>query len=266
MRRFVRVGWLAALSLVFLVPAAPARAQGFVFESTPRFDVNIVIEPSGDLLITETIVQEFGSTPRHGIIRFIPNRLRYDDEFDRVYPIELLSVTASPRTRPPTSRPRTRTATSSIRIGDPDTEITGRHTYEIVYRVQGAMNGFADHDELFWNAIGDQWEQSIGEMNVRVSGPDRHHARRLLPGDRSGRRPRAARPRSAKKGDAVFSQSNLPAFQAMSVVTRCRPGPSRAPRRSWTSASASTRRSAGPRSPWAGGWGCSSWWSGGSGS
>jgi hypothetical protein len=24
------------------------------------------------------------------------------------------------------------------------------------------MNGFADHDELFWNAIGDQWEQSIG--------------------------------------------------------------------------------------------------------
>ena len=40
--------------------------------------------------------------------------------------------------------------------------ITGRHTYEIVYRVQGAMNGFADHDELFWNAIGDQWEQSIG--------------------------------------------------------------------------------------------------------
>ncbi len=82
-----------------LVPT-PARAQGFVFESTPRFDVNIVIEPSGDLLITETIVQEFGSTPRHGIFRFIPNRLRYDDEFDRVYPIELLSVNASPRTRP----------------------------------------------------------------------------------------------------------------------------------------------------------------------
>jgi hypothetical protein len=80
--------------------ATPARAQGFVFESTPRFDVNIVIEPSGDLLITETIVQEFGSTPRHGIFRFIPNRLRYDDEFDRVYPIELLSVNASPPNTP----------------------------------------------------------------------------------------------------------------------------------------------------------------------
>ena len=49
MSRFVRVGCPAALALVLLIPAAPARAQGFVFESTPRFDVNIVIEQSGDL-------------------------------------------------------------------------------------------------------------------------------------------------------------------------------------------------------------------------
>jgi hypothetical protein len=42
-RRFVRVGWLAACALVFLGPASPARGQGFVFESTPNFDVNIVI-------------------------------------------------------------------------------------------------------------------------------------------------------------------------------------------------------------------------------
>jgi len=96
-RRSARIAWLGVLVWAVLIPTI-ARAQGFVFESTPRFDVNIVIEPSGDLLITETIVQEFGPTPRHGIFRFIPNRLRYDDEFDRVYPIELLSVTASPNT------------------------------------------------------------------------------------------------------------------------------------------------------------------------
>ena len=82
-----------------------------MFESTPRFDVTIVIEPSGDLLITETIAQEFGSTERHGIFRNIPNRLRYDNEFDRVYPIDLISVNASADT-PTTSRPRRRTGTS----------------------------------------------------------------------------------------------------------------------------------------------------------
>jgi uncharacterized membrane protein YgcG len=224
-RRFVRVGWLAALSFVFLVPAAPARAQGFVFESTPRFDVNIVIEPSGDLLITETIVQEFGSTPRHGIIRFIPNRLRYDDEFDRVYPIELLSVTASPNT--PTDVETTdENGNFSIRIGDPDTEITGRHTYEIVYRVQGAMNGFADHDELFWNAIGDQWEQPIGQMNVHVTGPEPITRVACFQGIVGSTVPcDSAEIRHEKgKGDALFAESNLPAFQAMSVVVALPPG------------------------------------------
>jgi len=186
-RRLARIAWLGALAWAMLVPT-PARAQGFVFESTLRFDVNIVIEPSGDLLITETIVQEFGSTPRHGIFRFIPNRLRYDDEFDRVYPIELQSVTASPPGTPDDVETKDENGNFSIRIGDPDTEIPGRHTYEIVYRVQGAMNGFADHDELFWNAIGDQWEQSIGEMNVRVSGPADIRRAHNLTGDQVWRR------------------------------------------------------------------------------
>jgi Predicted membrane protein (DUF2207) C-terminal domain/Predicted membrane protein (DUF2207) N-terminal domain len=215
--RFVRVGCPAALALVFLIPAAPARAQGFVFESTPRFDVNIVIEPSGDLEITETIVQEFGSMRRHGIFRYIPNRLPYDDEFDRVYPIDLLSVRASPPGTPDDVETKEENGNFVIRIGDPDTTITGRHTYEIVYRVQGAMNGFAEHDELFWNAIGDQWEQDIGRMNVRVSGPADIERIECFQGP-FGSTVSCSRSGITKKGDAVFEQLMLPAFQAMSVV------------------------------------------------
>jgi uncharacterized membrane protein YgcG len=221
-RRFVPIGWLAALTFPFLVPTTPALGQGFVFESTPRFDVNIVIQPSGDLEITETIVQEFGSTPRHGIIRLIPNRLRYDGEFDRVYPIDLLSVRASPDT-PNDVETKEENGNFVIRIGDPDETITGRHTYEIVYRVQGAMNGFADHDELFWNAIGTQWEQDIGRMNVRVSGPDDITRTACYQGPFGSTVP-CDRRQITKKGDAVFEQSNLPAFQAMSVVVALPPG------------------------------------------
>ncbi len=216
MRRFVRLGWLA-LGFMMLVPTAPARGQELVFESTPRFHVNIVVEQSGDLEITETIVQEFGSTPRHGIIRFIPNRLRYDDEFDRVYPIELVSVGASPAGTPADVETNEENGNFVIRIGDPDTTVTGRHTYEIVYRVMGAMNGFADHDELFWNAIGDQWEQSIGEMNVRVGGPT-DITRVACYRGAFGSTTRCGHAQITRRGDAVFSQSNLPAFQAMSVV------------------------------------------------
>jgi uncharacterized membrane protein YgcG len=214
-RRSARIAWLGVVVWAVLLPSGP-RAQGSAFESTPRFDVNIVIEDSGDLLLTETIVQEFGDTPRHGIFRFIPNRLRYDDEFDRVYPIDLMSVRASPGGTPTDVETKDENGNFSIRIGDPDSTITGRHTYEIVYRVRGAMNGFADHDELFWNAIGDRWEQSIGEMHVRVSGPTgitRVACYRGTFGSTS-----RCDAEITKKGDAVFSESNLPAFQAMSVV------------------------------------------------
>jgi uncharacterized membrane protein YgcG len=214
-RRSARIVWLGVLVWVVLVPS-PSRAQGSAFESTPRFDVDIVIENSGDLLVTESIVQEFGDTPRHGILRFIPNRLRYDDEFDRVYPIDLESVTASPGT-PTDVETKDEDGNFSIRIGDPDTTITGRHTYEIIYRVRGAMNGFADHDELFWNAIGDRWEQSIGEIHVRVSGPTGITRVACYRGT-FGSTARCDHAEITKKGDAVFSESNLPALQAMSVV------------------------------------------------
>ena len=215
------MAWLGVLVLAVLVPTA-GRAQGFVFESTPRFDVDIQIEDSGDLMIKETIVQEFGSTQRHGIFRYIPNRLRFDDEFDRVYPIDLISVRTSAGT-PDDTETKEENGNFVIRIGDPDSTITGRHTYEITYRVQGAMNGFEDHDELFWNAIGDQWEQSIGQMNVRVTGPADVTRVACYQGTFGSTTP-CDQARITKKGDAIFSQSNLPAFQAMSVVVALPPG------------------------------------------
>ena len=216
MKGTVRIAWLGALVYAIFIPAQ-AHAQGSVFDSTPRFEVNIVIESSGDLEITETIVQEFGSTPRHGIFRSIPDRFRYDDEFDRIYPIDLISVRASPPGTPDDVETEEENGNFVIRIGDPDTTVTGRHTYEIIYRVQGAMNGFADHDELFWNAIGDQWEQDIGRMNVRVSGTADIARIACFQGP-FGSTVSCSHSEITRNGDAVFEQSNLPAFQAMSVV------------------------------------------------
>jgi uncharacterized protein (TIGR04222 family) len=195
--------------------------QDFASEETERFDVSILIEPSGALRITETIVQQFASTPRHGIQRFIPNRLRYDDRSDRIYPIELVSVTASEGT-PDDVETSEDGSNFIIRIGDPDVEITGRHTYEIVYRVEGAMNGFDSHDELYWNAIGDQWEQTIREMTVRVDGPADITRVACFQGP-FGSTLGCDRER-IRGGNAVFAQSNVPAFSAVSVVVAMPPG------------------------------------------
>jgi uncharacterized membrane protein YgcG len=204
-----------------LWPGPPATGQGFTFESTPRFDVRIVIEEGGSLVVTETIEQDFGDTTRHGIFRYIPNRLRYDDTYDRVYPIELVSVTASGDT-PDAVETSDENGSFVIRIGDPDTTITGRHTYTIVYRVEGAMNGFETHDELYWNAIGTDWEQSIEQMRVRVEAPAPITRVACFQGP-FGSTLGCTRSQ-IRDGVGVFRQDGLGSFTAMSVVVALPPG------------------------------------------
>jgi uncharacterized protein (TIGR04222 family) len=204
-----------------LLCASPAAGQGFTPESTPRFDVGVVIEPSGTLEITETIVQDFGDVPRHGILRSIPNRQQVDDRFDRVYPIQVVSVRTSAGT-PDDLQTTEENGTFVIRIGDPDVTITGKHTYTIVYRVEGAMNGFETHDELYWNAIGTEWEQPVALMRVRVEGPapvDRLACYQGPFGSTFG-----CTREQIKDGVAVFAEENLGAFTAMSVVVALPPG------------------------------------------
>ena len=45
--------------------------------------------------MVETIAYDFGVVPKHGIIRVIPDRTRFDKHHDRRYPIHVTSVTAS---------------------------------------------------------------------------------------------------------------------------------------------------------------------------
>jgi uncharacterized protein (TIGR04222 family) len=220
-RRIIALVWFAALAVAGLTSSAPAAAQGFVSEVTERFDVDITIEPSGDLLITETIQQQFGSTRRHGILRSIPNRLTYDDEYDRVYPIDLVSVTASAGT-PDGVETSDDGSHFVVQIGDADIEITGRHTYVITYRVQGAMNGFSTHDELYWNAIGDQWQQPIAAMTVRVQGPAAVTQVACFTGPFGSTIPCATA--RVKGGVARFAQENMPPYNALSVVVALPPG------------------------------------------
>ena len=82
----------------------------------------------------------------------------------------MLEVSGSPGT-PDQYKVEDAGASLRIRIGDPDRTISGRHDYTIVYRVEGALNGFADHDELYWNAIGTQWEVPIQDASVKVRAP-----------------------------------------------------------------------------------------------
>jgi uncharacterized protein (TIGR04222 family) len=166
MGRVVRSSFAAAAILVLL--AAPAWAQS-TQEVIHDYSVEIQILPDGDLRVTETIDYDFGTTRHHGIFRTIPTRFHHDDVSDRVYPIEDIEV-QSP-TAPDDVEVTEEGSSTVIRVGDPDVEISGRHTYTISYRVEGALNAFDDHDELYWNATGDEWPVPIGDARVSVRAP-----------------------------------------------------------------------------------------------
>src|SRR3990170_5752835 len=112
---------LAALgaALVLALLAAPAAAQEG--ERIVSYDIVIWILPGGDLHIAETIDYDFGSNPRHGILRNIPTRFEHDAEHDRIYPLTVESVSGSPGTPTRYVLEDSGAGETVIRVGDADT-------------------------------------------------------------------------------------------------------------------------------------------------
>lgn len=167
-RRLLAVPALFALALTLLVLplAAPALAE----ETIPSYDVAIDVRPDGSLHVREEIDYDFGSAQRHGIYRTIPVRYQVDDTYDRVIEISGLRVVST--TGAPSGAETSEEGGSLvIRVGDPDRTVSGRQTYVLDYDVRGAMNSFNDYEEVYWNAIGPEWEAPIARGTVRVTVP-----------------------------------------------------------------------------------------------
>ncbi len=169
--RTIALGALLLAAALFFAPrlASQAGAQSGI-EQILAYDVNIEILPDGDLLVTEIIDYDFGGRERRGIFRDIPVRSHYDDTYDRVLRIQDLLVTTTPGA-PDDVKLSTEGEMLRIRIGDPDVTISGQHIYRIEYRVEGALNEFEDHAELFWNAVGPGWDVPVWNSAVKVIAP-----------------------------------------------------------------------------------------------
>lgn len=223
---------VAAGLLLTLAVGHPAAAQSG-FERIDSFDSTIVINKDGSADVTEVIAYNFGSTSRHGIERFIPTVFDWTGEapkgslpgarFDRVTPLENISVSASPGTPDDVDTSYEQIGgveNTKIRIGDPDTTITGQHTYTIRYRLEGVLNGFADHDELYLNITGNGWSVPIGSTTATVSAPGAISrvtcfagpVKSVLPCDSS------TSTESATAGQATFSQGALGSGDGLTVV------------------------------------------------
>lgn len=170
--------WLGCALATVVLAAGPVLTVPASSRSGERildYQVDLRIDPSGELAVTERITYDFGGQRRHGIQRDLPVRVRHDDRHDRLYPVRVVGVQA-PAGTPQQYRLEDVEGDAGslllrIRIGDPDRTVTGRHRYSISYRVQGALDGNAGHDELSWNAIGTRWKVPIGRASATVTAP-----------------------------------------------------------------------------------------------
>src|SRR5438105_3446567 len=172
MRGFAAAAWrviglLLAILLLGMAGTIPATAdEGW---SIDTFDVMISVHPDASMTVNETLQVDF-SSPHHGIFRDIPVIYEWDPRHNRLYDLAVDSVTdVSGRDWRYTTAGNG--ADKEIKIGDPNQTVSGRQSYVIAYTVKGALNGFADHDELYWNVTGDQWAVPIKAASASVTVP-----------------------------------------------------------------------------------------------
>ena len=144
--------------LLFTFYFLPLRAfaeESWVIES---FDSNISIPQNGKVQVDETIVVDFGVVAKHGIFRTIPTEgIRFDLQEVRQDGAKAITDVSSS------------SGETTVRIGDPDRTINGRHTYEISYEVGKVITRFDDHDEFYWNVTGTDWGVTIRRVTATVS-------------------------------------------------------------------------------------------------
>jgi uncharacterized membrane protein YgcG len=172
MRRWQGPEIIVALLLVVasvLSASSAARAAAAEGWTITTFHAAILVQADGQLDVTETILADFGGLSRHGIVRDIPVIYDYDQTRNRVYNLTIQGVTNQKGEPIPFDTQRAGSFLS-VQIGDPNVEVSGSQSYVVHYTVAGALNGFADHDELNWNATG-TWPVPIERATVAVTLP-----------------------------------------------------------------------------------------------
>lgn len=164
----IRRALALALALIILpiLSTSALADEGWVIRSN---DAQIAIRPDGSMDIVETLQVDFGTLEKHGIFRNIPVLYDFGAKQNRVYDVEVKSVTDTEGTSWPYQTSH-EGGYLQIKIGDPDRTISGPQSYRIAYHVRYALNGFQDHDELYWNTNG-EWPVRSEKISATVTLP-----------------------------------------------------------------------------------------------
>lgn len=184
-KRFVYLTVIAVLCCMATIPgiASPfkniAQTVDAVVEQTPqrervlRFDVSAVVNEDASLTVREDLEFVAGGIKfKRGIIRGIPIRYRQKNGRPFSVGLKVLSTSVDGHELPWEESEKGRGR--FIRIGDPSHRLShGVHRLSLTYRTTKQLGFFDDHDELYWNVTGNDWDVPIQSASFCLSLPRR---------------------------------------------------------------------------------------------
>jgi len=165
--RYKILGSAVALSF-FLISFANAQSP-VNSEKITNFSGEIRINSDSTVNVRETINYDFGDAQKHGIFRFIPIKYKArGGNFNlRISDIRVNDENGNPYNYA-ISYPGN---DIEIKIGDANKLLSGQKIYIVLYTIRRAINYFSDHDELYWNFTGNEWEIPIEKATLEVTLP-----------------------------------------------------------------------------------------------
>jgi Predicted membrane protein (DUF2207) len=156
------------LLLLACLTATPAQAQRSL--AIQRFDAAIVVEPGGAVAVTEIITARFTGS-WNGIYRSVPVDYHTPQGFNWTLRLDLLGATDQNGQRFKVESKRERHYIK-YKIWIPGAENATR-TVVLRYRARNGLRFFEDHDELYWNVTGDEWDVPIEAASATIQLPSR---------------------------------------------------------------------------------------------
>lgn len=154
------------LTLLIVLGAAPLANADTSDFTVDNFVADYTLgedDPQGTLAIREQLTVDF-SDYNHGILRALPERYNSMPQH-----IHVLAVSRDG------SKEQYSTYKSNsnlvLKIGNPNSTITGLHHYEIDYRVTNVIRIVGSHAELNWNVNGTGWQQQFLHVSAQLHVP-----------------------------------------------------------------------------------------------
>src|SRR6266851_5254983 len=164
----IRSFFAIALVSAFVFPATSALSTREL--RIENFQSETVVMPDGTIDVTETIQAHFIGGPWHGLYRTIPVEYVTPQELNYSLFLDVKRVVngSGQALKYETSRER---HYRKLKIYVPDAD-NSTQNISIEYSVSDALRFFEDHDELYWNVTGDEWDIPIQAASARIILPE----------------------------------------------------------------------------------------------